>query len=163
MQTPFHRSLFWHSPLIPLLFTLCLLCSHSSVHFNTCRTSGSSVLWEGRARQPDQEALVYTDNNPQTSATVWLQPKCTAHELGLADNKILALSQLCTERCTAHLRYFCGMQGKKPGNSSQPIDGNTSAQPWLKERFSLALFSVHQQKCCHWVPICYLSLIPLHL
>lgn len=53
------------------LSPLCLLCSYSSVPFNSCRTQGSPVLWEGCAREPDQEAVVYTDDNPQTSTVVW--------------------------------------------------------------------------------------------
>lgn len=62
-----HLPISLYSGTSPVTVHLCLLCSHSSVHFNTCRSQGSTVLWEGHARQPDQETVVYTGNNPQTS------------------------------------------------------------------------------------------------
>lgn len=93
---------------------LCLLCSHSSVQYlqdtGFIHAMGKAVL--GRPTKEQLSAQLATHRRPQ-----WRGYNTNvSHKLGLTTSRILALKKLHKETCTAHLRSFYGVYGKKPGN-----------------------------------------------
>lgn len=100
--------------LAPLLSCHCSpLCSHSSVQYlqdtGFIHAMGKAVLGhltkEQLSTQLTHRSPHWCGYNPNVS-----------HKLGLIARKILALKKLHKEMCTAHLRSFYGVWGKKPGN-----------------------------------------------
>lgn len=115
MLTPSHQSLFWHLHSLSCHCSpLCSLCSHSSVQHlqdtGFVHAAGKAVLGHLTKEQLSTQLAAHRPAqgcgyNPNVS-----------YKLGLTATKILALKKLHKETCTAHLRSFYGVWGKKPGN-----------------------------------------------
>lgn len=93
---------------------LCSLCSHSSVQYlqdtGFIHAMGKAVLGHLTKEQTSTQLTIHRP--PQWCG---YSPN-VSHKLGLTASKILALKKLYKEMCTAHLRSFYGVWGKKPGN-----------------------------------------------
>lgn len=102
---------------------------------------------QGCAGPSNQGAVVYTAHRPPQ----WCGHNPNAsHKLGLTASKILALKKLYKEICTAHLRSFYGVWGKKPGNQqSTEMEMLCLKLLLLREHFSLTVFFC-QQNCCYY-------------